>query len=161
MSGNFVVFRMSMEDINLVKSKFPGCEWSGPAHAANSQRDPDIPAAGVFPGWTAESRALLDRVRDGRAPTEGEPKNRNNIPPHRYLEFKAGITKEQEDFLRSCYWVNDLVRPAYLHFKMKEITNDAVKVAWSEGKKVTALIEQIKATATEIEIYYLGRKEMV
>lgn len=152
MAGQFVVWRMSMDDINNFIINFPGTVWTGLAHQAGQING----AGGVFPGWTPASRALLNQVRDGR----GGIGNRNGLPPHRYLQIPGGApTQVQIDYLWTCYWVNDLVRPSDPGFGIVNLA-PAAALAWNNGKKVDSLVAQITHGATSIEAYYLGSKEM-
>lgn len=152
MAGEFVVWKMKQEEVDRVLAAFPGSNWTGVAHAAGTPAG----GGGLFPGWNALSRAELARVRDGR----GGLANRNNLPPHRYIEIPAGaVTPVQRELLFQWYWVNDLQHPTDPGFGSAALTANAA-ASWGLGKKRQALIDQIAHGATSIEVYYIGSKEM-
>jgi hypothetical protein len=153
MAGQFVVWRMYAQDIQNFIASFPGTIWTGLAHQAGTPNG----AGGVFPGWTPASRAALNQIRDGR----GGLANRNGLPPHRYLHIPGGAPMPaQINYLWRCYWINDLQRPSEPGFGVVALAPLAT-AHWSNGKKVDSLVAQITHGATSIEVYYLGRKEMV
>ena len=69
-------------------------------------------------------------------------------------------TAAQIAFLRTCYWTNDLIRPSDAGFGVIGLCVGAL-AAWNLNKKVEALAAQLAHGATSIEIFYLGKKEMV
>ncbi|MCC3466240.1 MULTISPECIES: hypothetical protein [unclassified Microcoleus] len=152
MAGQFVLWRIDPNDRDNFIANFSGSKWSELAHRENTPNG----NGGLFPGWTAASRDLINRVRNGSSNLA----NRNNLPPHRYLQIPGGLPNAaQVNYLRTCYWINDLVRPSDPGFGIVALAPAAV-AAWSNGKKVDSLVAQITHGATSIEIYYLGGKEM-
>jgi hypothetical protein len=153
MAGHFVLWRISTKDRDELRWNYAGVEWSGMAHAVGGVNG----AGGAFQGWTPQTREALAKVRDGR----GGLANRNDLPPHRYIAFPPGApTREQVDYLRGCYWINDLVRPSDAGFGVSALA-PAAQAHWSNGKRLEALVSQITHGGTSIEVYYIGKKEMV
>lgn len=152
MAGHFIVWRITPQQKDGVIQNCPGSAWSGLAHAAGV-----MGGGGAFPGWTPASRAILDGIRNGI----GAPANRNGFPPHRYLQFPGGAPAGATvDYLRKCEWVTSLYIPTFAGVGMVQLCV-AARAKWDSGDKGGALIEQITHGATSVEVYYLGKKEMV
>jgi hypothetical protein len=155
MSGHFVVWKVADVDFADLKKNFeePGkcIVWTDLAHAANAT------AHGVtYPGWTDDTRAHLNKIRDGRL---SSIPNRNNLPPHRYIEIPGGdLNDEKKEYLRqSCEIMRNLHRP-FPTFKLTDLNPNA-RDRWNAGDRVGAFIEQLKTT-TQIEVYYTSKGEM-
>ncbi|WP_293354561.1 MULTISPECIES: hypothetical protein [unclassified Microcoleus] len=154
MAGKFVLWRIALEDKNefLKKENYKGSVWSELAHKKGTLNGDK----GEFPGWTDDSRKLINQVRNG----DSKLQNRDKLPPHRYLLIPGGKpTPAQLNYLRTCYWINDLVRPRDPGFGIVALASEAAE-AWSAGNKFNSLVKQIEHGTTSIEIYYLGDKEM-
>jgi hypothetical protein len=152
MAGHFILWKITPEQRDGVLNNYAGSVWSGLAHAAGV-----MGGGGAFPGWTPGSRAILNGIRNAT----GAPANRNGFPPHRYVQFPAGApTPLQADYLRKCEWVTGLYIPTYAGVGMVALCI-AAKQRWDAGDRGGALIEQITHGATSVEVYYLGKKEMV
>ncbi len=153
MAGRYVVKRITQDDIDRTMTQFPLAVWSGLAHAAGVANG----GGGVFQGWTAQSRADLSVIFTGA----GNLADRNNLPPHRYLQLPPGVwTAAQTDYIYSAYWPNDLHRPSSAGFGVVGLSPLA-SAEWQSGQKRESLRQQCIAGPVSIEVYYLGKKEMV
>ncbi len=156
MAGHFIVWRITPQDVVSAKAfnftMSPALDHDPATHVLAGH--PLFP--GFWPGWTAQTRGVLDQARKGMNIT-----NRNFLPPHKYLQHAAGqFTAEQQISLRTQAWVQDLHRPSLMvNFGLANLCGPA-QAKWNAGDRGGALIEQIAHGSTSIEIYYLGSKEM-
>jgi hypothetical protein len=157
MAGHFIVWRITPQDIVSARAFnfFMSPTLDHGPHANVLLGHPLHP--GFWPGWTPHTRGVLNQARRGMNIT-----NRNFLPPHKYLQHTPGqFTPDQQISLRTQKWVQDLHRPSpAVNFGLANLCPAAL-AKWNAGDRGGALIEQIAHGATSIEIYYLGRQEMM
>jgi hypothetical protein len=153
MAGHFLLKSISTAEKDAIIAGFTGTTWSATAHVAGTANG----AGGDFPGWTAGSRLTLGHAFAGIAIA-----NRNNLPPHKYLQFPgtAAPSPAQLTAIHSSNDLREITHPDDPGLGLRALCATAL-AEWNAGKKLAALIEQIKHGATSIEIYYLGKQEIL
>jgi hypothetical protein len=114
-------------------------------------------AAHLDVGWTTGSRAEVKKLFDNQPIS-----NRESLPPHKYLELKAsteeGTAKKIRDYAAttSGAWLGDLDRRDSV---CKSLSTDA-DGHWKAGRKVEALITELKRGNVSIEYYQIDGKQV-
>lgn len=152
MAGHFLLKSISTDEKNAIIAGFTGTTWSATAHVAGTANG----AGGVFPGWNEGSRLTLGHAFAGIAIG-----NRNNLPPHKYLQFPgtAAPTPAQLTAIHKSNDLREITHPDDAGLGLRALCAAAL-TEWNAGKKLAALIAQIMHGATSIEIYYLGKQEI-
>ena len=139
MAGHFLLNSITQSDHNVALQQ-TGVSYSALQHANV--------------GWTLQSRQTFINVLNGIGIG-----NRNNLPPHRYLQIGAAPIAETISYLRGAGWVDLLTRPNTPGFGLRALTGPA-QIAWNAGNKAEALITQVNHGNVSIEIYYTSGYEM-
>lgn len=136
MSGHFLLTNIPQSELNMASSK--GAVWSPIAHQ--------------HVGWSDTSKAALGNVLNGVAIP-----NRNNLPPHCYLQFAGSnpAAIDLRNYLKAASWVDNLTRPAGGGFGLTGLCPVANGL-FLGGHKADALVAQIEHGGVSVEIYYVS-----
>ena len=152
MSGHFILRNLTDSDFRTA-TVFPGITWSEDlSHEAGGEN-----GNGVFPGWTRESAEELSQALQGQ-----DIANRDNLPPHRYLMFRAhaGLGEKAQTYVTFASWTDNLIRPTGAGLGLKTLTKAAAAL-WDQDKKDEAFLAQCMAGTVHVEVYYRGGYRMV
>ncbi|AOY81811.1 hypothetical protein BJP36_19735 [Moorena producens JHB] len=141
MAGYYILKNISTSELSIAQNKLQA-GWSSLQHANV--------------GWTDISRQILNDALQGNNIT-----NRNNLPPHRYLQINAEnpLSPDKIQYLRRANWVDRLVRPISQGLGLRNITPQALE-EFQRGNYAASLIAQIQHGTVSIEIYYTNNLEM-
>jgi hypothetical protein len=155
MAGNFILKSITQSDL-MTAIRFPHFRWSDTAHRQGSLINPSQPQGARFPGWTAATRQTLSNALANIAIP-----NRQNLPPHRYLEIDTWgpLNDDEKNYARGAGWADSLVYPTGAGVGLKAMTG-AVLTAWNLGNKNQALEEALKQGNVSIEVFYQSGLEM-
>jgi hypothetical protein len=153
MAGHFVLKSITVSDLYAAIQQ--GCTWSGLAHQGGTARP--IPPGGNFPGWNQVGRQALTDALSGAGIL-----NRNDLPPHRYLQFgpiQAGPIQAGPglyDYIRGAGWAENVVRPDMGLRLLSPLASNA----WTNNNFSDAVFLQAQHGATSVEIYYIAGTQM-
>jgi hypothetical protein len=155
MAGNFILKSITQSDLSTA-IRFPHIRWSDTAHRQGTLINPAQPQGARFPGWTVTTRQTLSNALANVAIG-----NRQNLPPHRYLEISAWaqLNDDEKGYVRGAGWADSLVYPNGAGLGLKAMTG-AVLTAWNLGNKNQALEEALKQGNVSIEVFYQSGMEM-
>jgi hypothetical protein len=155
MAGNFILKSISQSDLSTAV-RYPHMRWSGTAHRQGDPINPAQPTGARFTGWTQSTRQTLsDALANRNIP------NRQNLPPHRYLEIDAWarLNDDEKAYVRGAGWADSLVYPSGTGVGLKAMTGE-VLAAWNAGNKNQAVEEALKQGNVSIEVFYQSGLEM-
>lgn len=151
MAGHFILRSITQSD-RIMATTFPLVSFSGVAHQQGTAR----PHGGVFPGWSPASRLALTT-----ALASNPIANRDDLPPHRYLQFPAfgQLNADGQRYASSAGWIDNLIRPTGAGLGLRNLS-PAAQLQWNNGNKSAAFVEQCRAGNVSVEIYYMSGYEM-
>jgi hypothetical protein len=148
MAGHFILKSLTMSDLATAQTK--GCTWSALQHTGGTARP--NPPGGNYPGWNLLGRLTLTTGL-GAAGIGA----RDNLPPHRYLQFgpiAAGF--DPYLYIQGAGWADNVVRP---NMGLRQLAVGA-QGAWNAGDPGRAVFLQAQVGAVSIEVYYLAGVEV-
>ncbi len=139
MAGYYLLRSITFSDLMTALEKL-SATWSDLQHS-------DV-------GWTPKSYQVLTTALKGQ-----DIGNRDNLPPHRYLQIKGEnpLADKKKQYLRAAAWVDQLERPASPGLGLRKLTGGAGK--WP-ADKAESLIQQVQTGSVSVEIYFLGGVDM-
>jgi hypothetical protein len=145
MAGHFVLNSITVSDLTTAQMK--GCAWSALQHVGGTARP--NPPGGTYPGWTQVGQVTLAAAL-GPAGIGA----RDNLPPHRYLQF--GPIQEGHDpfdYIRGAGWADSVKRPPSMG--LRQLADEA-QAAWNAGNAGRAVFLQARHGQVSVEVYYLA-----
>ena len=151
MAGNFMIWRMKSEYIDDFLTACPiGTISKGVAHE-------DI-------GWNEGSVNQFKALFKNEAPYNTPDASREALPPHKYFELSSiandvqNAEKKIRDFAATAEgkWLESLDRRDGV---LKSLSRDA-EACWKAGKKLDALITELKLGNVSIEYYECDGKKV-
>lgn len=165
MAGHFLIWRMPQSVLDTYLTL--GCHILPPANQPPAhQAGVANGNGGVFQGWNANSSNELSRARDGHAIG-----NRDNLPPHRYLELPAGqpsLALAAQLLTDKEKWIAQLERPSTMGLPALSVTvvpvyGTSPRSIWGSAAsdyRFHALVAQMHTGPVSIEYYYVGNNRV-
>ncbi|MBK8974780.1 MAG: hypothetical protein IPM29_02535 [Planctomycetes bacterium] len=133
MAGHFILRSITTSDVTVAKTK--GGTISAVQHANV--------------GWTPNSEAALKAALAGQ-----NIPNRDNLPPHVYLQFQPTTAGSNIDtYLNGAGWADTVERPNCAGLGLRALCAQA-QTAWNQGNKSRAVALQAQHGAISVEIYF-------
>lgn len=138
MAGHFLLVNIPLSDLLIAVDKLGG--------AVSAVQHTHV-------GWSSGTLDVLRTAASG-----GNIGNRNQLPPHVYLQINAEnpLHGTKKTYLRVASWVDDMTRPASVGLGLRQLCVTA-QTFWNLGRKDEAIIAQVEHGAVSVEIYYRSK----